>query len=146
MLDGQLQWPGYQVLRGWLVIKKFTFFRSLLVTHDMPLFLKWVSCRCSKVKSCFFISFDNVCILIGMYRLVICNAIIDKARLKYHLDRCFLIYLFALSLYKQSKIYYPVLALMNIFPLFLSLLKILLHNTHIIQKELQRDHRRKGEK
>ena len=40
MLDGQLQWPGYQVLRGWLVIKKFTFFRSLLVTHDMPLFLK----------------------------------------------------------------------------------------------------------
>lgn len=41
MLDGQLQWPGYQVLHGWLVIRKFTFFRSLLVTHDMPLFLTW---------------------------------------------------------------------------------------------------------
>ena len=125
MLDGQLQWPQLPSV-AWVASdqKKFTFICSLSVTHHMPLFLKWVSYRCSKLKSFFFIPFDNVCILIGMYRLIIFNAIIDKARLKntiidkarlkYHLDRCFLIYLFALCSFFFCCCYFFVNKILNI--------------------------------
>ena len=42
------------------------------------------------------------------------NTIIDKARLKYHLDRCFLIYLFALCSFFFCCCYFFVNKILNI--------------------------------
>ena len=57
------------------------------------------------------------------------------------------IHLFALSLYKQSKVYCPVFSINEHIPIvFLIIENPTSQHTHIIQKQLERDHRLKGEK